>query len=75
MVHLIRIGIILIQEIVATIKCKDYDHVVDITSQWPMIGVGGVTRKVQFGSACQMPDGRWIEKPVGLNANYIMENK
>jgi len=61
--------------LVATIKCKDYDHVVDITSQWPMIGVGGVTRKVQFGSACQMPDGKWIEKPVGLNANYIMENK
>ena len=52
---------------VGPIKCKDYDHTVDITSQWPMIGVGGVTRKVVFGVACQMPDGQWVEKPVGVN--------
>jgi surface antigen len=32
-----------------------------------LIGVGGVTRKVVFGTACQLPDGQWIEKPVGVN--------
>ena len=52
---------------IGPIKCKDYDHTVDITNQWPMIGVGGVTRKVVFGVACQMPDGQWVEKPVGVN--------
>jgi len=52
---------------VGPIKCKDYDHTVDITSQWPMIGIGGVNRKVVFGVACQMPDGQWVEKPVGVN--------
>ena len=45
------------------IKCKDYDATIDITNQWPLIGVGGVNRKVVFGTACQLPDGRWIEKP------------
>ena len=44
-------------------KCKDYDATIDITNQWPLIGVGGVNRKVVFGTACQLPDGRWIEKP------------
>ena len=43
-------------------KCKDYDHTVDITNQWPLIGIGGVDREVVFGTACQLPDGRWIEK-------------
>jgi surface antigen len=52
---------------IGPIKCKDYDHTVDITNQWPMIGVGGVNRKVVFGTACQLPDGQWIEKPVGIN--------
>jgi surface antigen len=42
-------------------KCKDYDATVDITSQWPLIGVGGVNRSVVFGTACQLPDGRWVE--------------
>lgn len=42
-------------------KCKDYDATVDITNQWPLIGVGSVNRKVVFGTACQLPDGRWIE--------------
>ena len=32
-----------------------------------MIGVGRVNREINFGTACQMPDGQWIEKPVGLN--------
>ena len=54
---------------VGPIKCKDYDHTVDITSQWPMIGIGGVNRKVVFGTACQLPDGQWIEKPDGLRRN------
>jgi len=44
------------------IKCKDYNTTIDITNQWPLIGVGGVNRKTIFGTACQMPDGRWIEK-------------
>jgi surface antigen len=45
-------------------KCKDYDATIDIANQWPLIGVGGVNRKVVFGTACQLPDGRWIEKPT-----------
>ena len=45
-------------------KCKDYDHTIDITNQWPLIGVGGVNREVVFGTACQLPDGRWIEDPT-----------
>ena len=44
-------------------KCKDYDHTIDITNQWPLIGIGGVNREVVFGTACQLPDGRWVEKP------------
>ena len=43
------------------IKCKDYSATVDITNNWPLIGVGGVNRNTIFGVACQMPDGRWIE--------------
>ena len=45
-------------------KCKDYDATIDISNQWPLIGVGGVNRRVVFGTACQLPDGRWIEKPT-----------
>ena len=44
-------------------KCKDYDATVDISSSWPLIGIGGVNREVIFGTACQLPDGRWVEKP------------
>ena len=44
------------------IKCKDYDATIDISNQWPLIGIGGVNRKVVFGTACQLPDGRWFEK-------------
>ena len=43
-------------------KCKEYDATIDITSSWPLIGIGGVNREVVFGTACQLPDGRWIEK-------------
>jgi len=45
------------------IKCKDYDATIDITNNWPLLGIGGVNREVVFGTACQLPDGRWIEKP------------
>ena len=48
---------------VGPIKCKDYDHTVHITNQWPVIGIGGVNRQVKFGTACQTPDGQWVEKP------------
>ena len=44
------------------IKCKDYDATIDIANQWPLIGIGGVNRKVVFGTACQTPDGKWFEK-------------
>ena len=47
---------------VGPLKCKDYDATVDITNSWPLIGVGGVKREVVFGTACQLPDGQWIEK-------------
>ena len=47
---------------VGPFKCKDYDATIDITSSWPLIGIGGVNREVVFGTACQLPDGRWIEK-------------
>ena len=50
------------------IKCIEYDHTVDITNSWPLIGVGGVNREVKFGTACQMPDGQWIEKPKQIKA-------
>ena len=45
------------------IKCKDYDATIDISNQWPLVGIGGVNRKMVFGTACQLPDGRWIEAP------------
>ena len=45
------------------LKCKDYDATVDITNRWPLVGIEGVNRKVVFGTACQTPDGQWIEKP------------
>jgi len=45
------------------LKCKDYETTIDITNQWPLIGIGGVNRGMKFGTACQLPDGRWIEKP------------
>ena len=38
------------------IKCSEYESVIDITRQWPLYGV---MRENEFGTACQMPDGRW----------------
>ena len=46
------------------IKCKDYDATIDISNQWPLVGVGGVNREMVFGTACQLPDGRWIDDPT-----------
>ena len=46
------------------IKCKDYDATVDITNNWPLVGIGGVNRSMIFGTACQLPDGQWIEDPT-----------
>ena len=47
---------------VGPFKCKDYDATIDITNSWPLIGIGGVNREVVFGTACQLPDGKWVEK-------------
>ena len=38
------------------VKCSEYESVIDITRQWPLYGV---MRENEFGTACQMPDGRW----------------
>ena len=46
------------------IKCKDYDATIDITNQWPLVGIGGVNREMVFGTACQLPDGQLIEDPT-----------
>ena len=46
------------------IKCKNYDATIDISNQWPLVGIGGVNREMVFGTACQLPDGRWIEDPT-----------
>jgi len=42
-------------------KCKDYNATIDITNKWPLVGIGGVNRKMIFGTACQLPDGQWVE--------------
>ena len=43
------------------IKCKDYSATVDISNNWPLVGIGGVNRREVFGTVCQMPDGQWKE--------------
>jgi len=58
---------------IGPLKCKEYDTTIDITNSWPMIGIGGVNRGINFGVACQLPDGQWIEKPDGLRPDYIVE--
>ena len=45
------------------LKCKDYNATVDIKQRWPLVGVGGLKREVVFGTACMLPDGRWMELP------------
>ena len=38
-------------------KCREYESVISITTGWPL---NGVHRENEFGTACQMPDGRWV---------------
>ena len=38
------------------IKCTDYESVISISRTWPLYGV---QRGNEFGTACQVPDGRW----------------
>ena len=38
------------------IKCSEYESVISIDRQWPLYGV---QRENEFGTACQVPDGRW----------------
>ena len=45
-----------------TLKCTDYDHTIDITNSWALIGVGGVNREVVFGTACQLLMVNGLEK-------------
>ena len=59
---------------VGPLKCKEYDTTIDITNSWPLLGIGAVNREVNFGTACQMPDGQWIEKPEGLVADIDVES-
>ena len=47
---------------VGPIKCKDYSSTIDITNSWPGVGTS-VDRNTVFGTACQLPDGQWVEKP------------
>ena len=42
--------------LVRGLKCTDYESVISISRSWPM---SGVTRESEFGTACQLPDGRW----------------
>ena len=48
------------------LKCRKYNATVDVTNSWPLVGIGGVNREVIFGTACQMPDGQWIEMPESM---------
>ena len=54
-------------------KCKDYDATIDITNSWPLVGIGGVNREVVFGTACQLPDGRWVEKRWVIQIDIVRE--
>ncbi len=44
-----------------SIKCVDYNVTVDITLMW---GFAGIDRRVEHGNACQLPNGKWVEKPM-----------
>ena len=45
----------------SSIKCVGYSVTVDITL---LGGFAGIDRRVEHGVACQLPDGKWIEKPA-----------
>ena len=42
--------------LVRGMKCTDYESVISISRGWPL---NSVTRENEFGTACQLPDGRW----------------
>jgi len=42
--------------LVKGIKCTEYESVISIDRQWPLYGI---QRENEFGTACQVPDGRW----------------
>tara|TARA_B100000929_G_C15352655_1_gene368118 strand:- start:227 stop:754 length:528 start_codon:yes stop_codon:yes gene_type:complete len=42
--------------------CKEYESNWSIKSNWPVVGIGNSYIDTRFGTVCQMPDGRWIEK-------------
>lgn len=45
----------------SSIKCVSYSVTVDITL---LGGFAGIDRRVEHGVACQLPDGKWVEKPI-----------
>ena len=49
------------------IICTSYTGTYSIQNQWPMPGIGGIKRNTRMGLACQLPDGRWVEKPRHLD--------
>ena len=42
--------------------CKTYESNFNIKSNWPVVGIGNQYVDTRFGTVCQMPDGRWVEK-------------
>ena len=38
-------------------RCREYESVISIKTGWPL---NSVQRENEFGTACQMPDGRWV---------------
>ena len=58
--------------------CTEYSSTYSIQNQWPMPGIGGIKRNTRMGLACQLPDGRWVEKPRHLDlhpdAEIIVKN-
>ena len=42
--------------LVKGIKCTEYESVISISRTWPLYGI---QRENEFGTACQVPDGRW----------------
>ena len=42
--------------LVKGVKCTEYESVISISRTWPLYGI---QRENEFGTACQVPDGRW----------------
>mgnify|MGYP003147433964 FL=1 len=41
-------------------KCADYTSTVSIKDQFPMYTITSLDRSTEFGTACMLPDGRWL---------------